>query len=101
MNSKEIETIKSLIEKIEGFNSSEGVHKGDLIPLKLILKAMHSGGSIRPCFYAGSGADTYTVDFTSEVRHILDTHSIKYSFTNDAKRGSRTGNLITLINYVK
>jgi len=74
-----------------------------------LAKTLLSGGSylkgkpmVRPCYTSGRGR------FTSNQNHTVDTimclqiaglkRDIDFKLTNDAPRGSATGNLITLIN---
>ena len=53
-------------------------------------------GKIRPCYYSGSGRFTSKMDYTADVKYLLDKAVIRYTLTNDAPRGSETGNLIIL-----
>ena len=52
--------------------------------------------SIRPCYYSGSGRFTSKLDYTADVQYLLGKAGIRYTLTNDAPRGSETGNLITM-----
>jgi len=64
---------------------------------KLINRAiMCQRNSIRPCYYSGSGRFTSKLDYTADVKHLLEKAGIRYTLTNDAPRGSETGNLIIL-----
>ena len=51
---------------------------------------------IRPCYYSGSGRFTTKQDHTAGVRYLLNRAKIRFTETNDAPRGSETGNLIKL-----
>jgi hypothetical protein len=53
--------------------------------------------TIRPCYTSGSGRFTSNQDHTKALCCILDQINIKYKLTNDASRGSATGNLITIL----
>lgn len=53
-------------------------------------------GIIRPCYYSGSGRFTSKQDHTAGVRYLLERANIRFTLTNDAPRGSETGNLIKL-----
>ena len=64
---------------------------------KLINHAiMYQRKNIRPCYYSGSGRFTSKLDYTADVKHLLERAGIRYTLTNDAPRGSETGNLIIL-----
>ena len=64
---------------------------------KLVNRAiMCQRNSIRPCYYSGSGRFTSKMDYTAGVKYLLDKAGIRYTLTNDAPRGSETGNLITM-----
>ena len=53
---------------------------------------------IRPCHTSGTGRFTTNLDYTSQVRTLLDTLKVKYEFGNDAPRGALSGNYIKIIN---
>lgn len=64
---------------------------------KLINRTiMCQRNSIRPCYYSGSGRFTTKLDYTADVQYLLGKAGIRYTLTNDAPRGSETGNLITM-----
>lgn len=63
---------------------------------RLVEAALIADSPIRPCYYMGSSKGTTVIDLTNEVRYILDTLKLSYVFTNDAKRGGRIGNKITI-----
>ena len=64
---------------------------------KLINRViMCQRNSIRPCYYSGSGRFTSKLDYTADVQYLLGKAGIRYTLTNDAPRGSETGNLITM-----
>lgn len=66
---------------------------------KLINEAIDKKrNTIRPCYYSGKGRFTTKLDHTIIVREILIEAGIRNTLTNDAPRGSETGNLITLTN---
>ena len=60
------------------------------------LLAYKRANIIRPCYYTGSGRFTSKQDHTAGVRYLLERAKIRFTETNDAPRGSETGNLITL-----
>ena len=51
---------------------------------------------IRPCYTSGSGRFTSNQDHTKSTCKLLSLIGIEYVLTNDAPRGSATGNLITI-----
>ena len=57
--------------------------------------AIH-GNTIRPCYTSGSGRFTSNQDHTSSLVTLLNKLGIEYVLSNDATRGSVTGNLITI-----
>lgn len=64
---------------------------------KLVMAALEKGYKfIRPCRTSGRGRYTTNLDYTWQVEQVLREAGIKYTCTNDAPRGSATGNLITL-----
>ena len=67
---------------------------------RLIMEALSDSywrkGKIRPCYYSGSGRFTSKQDHTAGVRYLLERAKIRFTLTNDAPRGSETGNLIKL-----
>ena len=64
---------------------------------KLINRTiMCNRNSIRTCHYSGSGRFTSKLDYTADVQYLLGKARIRYTLTNDAPRGSETGNLIIL-----
>lgn len=64
---------------------------------RLIFEAIDKKrNTIRPCYYSGRGRFTTKMDHTIIVKAILDGAGIRYTLTNDAPRGSETGNIITL-----
>lgn len=71
---------------------------------RLIMEALNPSefalkwhkGQIRPCYYSGSGRFTSKQDHTAGVRYLLERAKIRFTLTNDAPRGSETGNLIKL-----
>lgn len=65
-----------------------------LNPSEIALK-WHKG-VIRPCYYSESGRFTSKQDHTAGVRYLLERAKIRFTLTNDAPRGSETGNLIKL-----
>lgn len=64
---------------------------------RLIFDAINKKrNTIRPCYYSGRGRFTTKMDHTIIVREILIEAGIRHTLTNDAPRGSETGNIITL-----
>ena len=64
---------------------------------RLIFEAIDKKrNTIRPCYYSGRGRFTTKMDHTIIVREILIEAGIRHTLTNDAPRGSETGNIITL-----
>ena len=53
---------------------------------------------IRQCHTSGTGRFTTNLDYTSQVRTLLDTLKVKYEFGNDAPRGALSGNYIKILN---
>ena len=61
------------------------------------IKTYHLFGNvIRPCYTSGSGKFTVNQNHTASVTSLLNLLKIKYTFGNDAPRGSETGNFIVV-----
>jgi hypothetical protein len=56
---------------------------------------------IRPCYTNGSGQWTKNIDSTYELTVALNKMGVEFKLTNDAPRGAKTGNLITIITKIK
>lgn len=84
------------LEKVA--NNEKGIRNWKLTAAwKLINHTiMCKRNSIRPCYYSGSGRFTSKLDYTADVQYLLGNAGIRYTLTNDAPRGSETGNLITM-----
>lgn len=63
----------------------------------LIMDALNGGkNTIRPCHTSGRGRFCKNMDYTSEVASLLNKANIKFVQGNDAPRGGKEGNYITL-----
>lgn len=63
---------------------------------KMVKAALETGKPIRPCYAQGSGKFSGNADHTSAVCIVLNRLGIAYELTNDAPRGGKQGNLITI-----
>ena len=63
---------------------------------QFVNEIINGAKTIRPCYTSGSGRYTSNQDHTSATCEILDKMNVKYMLTNDAPRGSATGNVITI-----
>lgn len=54
-------------------------------------------GVIRPVTTSGSGRFCTNLDYTNDVKSLLDALKVKYIAGNDAKRGGLTGNFIKIV----
>ena len=84
------------LEKVA--NNEKGIRNLKLTAAWRLINStiMCKRNSIRPCYYSGSGRFTSKLDYTADVKHLLEQAGIRYTLTNDAPRGSETGNLIIL-----
>lgn len=89
-------TEKSLHTKIDKLDIS----KSSIVfqELKTLSK---SKNRIRPVYQRGSGRNTQTVDNTTEFEKALRKLNLRFSTTNDAPRGGKMGNLITIETKIK
>lgn len=63
----------------------------------LIMDALNNGrNTIRPCYTSGRGRFCKNMDYTREVAELLKKANIKFVEGNDAPRGGKEGNYITL-----
>lgn len=63
----------------------------------LIMDALNGGkNEIRPCHTSGRGRFCKNMDYTAEVAALLKKAKIKFVKKNDAPRGGKEGNYITL-----
>lgn len=64
---------------------------------QVIMRALRNGYKfIRPAHYSGTGRFTTLNDYTWQVEALLSDAKIRYTLSNDAAKGSATGNIITL-----
>lgn len=64
---------------------------------QVIMRALQNGYKfIRPAHYSGRGRFTTLNDYTWQVEALLNDAKILFTLTNDAAKGSATGNIITL-----
>lgn len=57
--------------------------------------------TIRPCYTSGRGRFTKNMDYTYEVKQLLNLIGIKYESGNDAPRGGLTGNYIKVLTKIE
>jgi hypothetical protein len=81
-------TFNSRIEKASINKSSVGY--------KLAFTLCTTDTFVRPCYTSGSGRFTSNQDHTAAVRNALTAAGVGFEMTNDAARGSATGNVIRL-----
>ncbi len=82
------ETIEKRMSRYEGSKNA--------IAYRLLKKVVDGETKIRPCYTSGKGRFTTNHDHTGDFIALLKMVGIKYTLTNDAPRGSATGNLITI-----
>jgi len=63
---------------------------------KMALKLCQTDFLVRPCYTSGSGRFTSNQDHTEAVTNTLRAAGVDFVMTNDAPRGSATGNVICL-----
>lgn len=102
--------IKKIEKAVDAMNAKmqyanmRGRRGYQLLILALEGKRYHTGevlvptNIIRPAYYSSRGRFTTLQDHTADMQAILKAAGIKYTLTNDAPRGSVTGNIITLTN---
>jgi hypothetical protein len=84
--------LEALTDKSLGFNSLSKSSKAYQFANQII-----SGTNvIRPCYTLGRGKYTSNQDHTRQLVYILNKINIKFKLTNDAPKGSPTGNIITV-----
>jgi hypothetical protein len=89
-------TIKSATKKREALKIS---HNSNVYGyLSSIIGGIKT---IRPCYSNGSGKWTTNMDSTLGLTIALNKMGIELKLTNDAPRGSKTGNLITIITKIR
>jgi len=64
--------------------------------LRAILHTLATTGTARPCWTMGSGRWTKNSDHTDEAIAAAKAVGLTVTLTNDAPRGSATGNMLTL-----
>ena len=88
------ETLNKRLEKVE--NLSRGSKAYQIV--RGLIHGEHSsmiwGNMIRPCHTSGSGRFTTNLDYTDQVKYLLDKIGVKYVSGNDSERGGKTGNFI-------
>lgn len=92
--------IKNLEEVARADKAVRGKNWKFTAEWRLIMQALSDRnwrkGQIRPCYYSWNGRFTSKQDHTAGVRYLLNRAKIRFTETNDAPRGSETGNLIKL-----
>jgi hypothetical protein len=72
-----------------------GINKAT-VAYKLALQLCQTDTFVRPCYTSGTGRFTSNQDHTSATINILKNVGVECVLTNDAARGSATGNVIRL-----
>ena len=62
----------------------------------MALQLCQTDSFVRPCYTSGSGRFTSNQDHTDGVKIALRAAGVEFEMTNDAARGSATGNVIRL-----
>lgn len=89
--------IKNIEKAAEQFNARQFRNVKITKAYRLIIDALENNKTmIRPAHYSGRGRFATALDYTSDVRRILDAAKIKYNAGNDAPRGGKEGNYIIL-----
>ena len=66
----------------------------------MIISVLLNGDRIiKPFHLYGNGKQTFTIDYTSVVKEILDSLNLKYEFKNNTKRVS--GNLFIVTTHIE
>jgi hypothetical protein len=68
---------------------------------KFAKQVIEGAKTIRPCYTLGRGRFTSNQDHTTTTTLVLSKIGIEFTLTNDAPRGSATGNLITIKTKIK
>lgn len=89
--------IKNIEKAVEQLNARQFRNVKNTKAYRLIIDALgNNKTTIRPAHYSGRGHFVTALDYTSDVRRILDAAKIKYNAGNDAPRGGKEGNYIIL-----
>lgn len=89
--------IKNIEKAVEQLNARQFRNVKSTKAYRLIMEALENNKTmIRPARYSGRGRFATALDYTSDVRRILDAAKIKYNAGNDAPRGGKDGNYIIL-----
>lgn len=98
-------TINSASKKLESLTVRSETNKYPVsktsIAYKSVKQIIEGSKTIRPCYTSGSGRFTSNQDHTNETTSLLSKIGIEFTLTNDAPRGSATGNLITITTKIK
>lgn len=98
-------TINSASKKLEALTIKSESNKYPVSKTSIAYKSVRSviegSKAIRPCYTSGRGRFTSNQDHTTEVTSLLSKIGIEFTLTNDAPRGSVTGNLITITTKIK
>lgn len=89
------QTFISRVEKANAHRSQHN-HIKSTKGYKLALELCTTDTAIRPCYTSGSGRFTSNQDHTEVMLNVLKAAKVEYTLTNDAARGSATGNVVTL-----
>jgi len=91
-------TIKKRLEK--RYTGSKNAKAYQLVKAiadgQTIFGQVHAN-TIWPAIVSGTGRFTRILDYTYDVRRLLDLLNVKYVFGNDAPRGGKTGNFIRVL----
>jgi len=88
------ETLNIRLEKIE--NLSRGSKAYQIVKgfINGENNFMIRGNIIRPCHTSGTGRFCTNLDYTDQIKYLLDKIGVKYISGNDSPRGGKTGNFI-------
>lgn len=89
-------SIKSLESKINKLN----ITKSSIV-YGLIKSLLNKETVLRPVYSQGKGRNTTTVDRSDEVKRILEQLNLRFSISNDAPRGGKTGYRIDILTKIK
>lgn len=82
---------QTFTKRIEAANINKST-----VGYKLALQLCSTDTFVRPCYTSGSGRFTSNQDHTAGVQNALRAAGVEFVMTNDAARGSATGNVIRL-----
>ena len=94
-------TLKNRLEKVENLSKNSKAYQVVNAFISNERHAMIFGNIIRPCHISGKGRFCSNLDYTSNIKYILDKIGVKYESGNDSSRGGLTGNYIKITSKIQ